>query len=193
MSRVTYVENLLDFELDQYQMPTQWSDIMRFTREASSGPEALRSVDRIMELRRTADLRTLFRQRVLRVKDIPMLREHPATKNFRRWLWSKPDPRDADAITKEFLRDITDADRATVETFMTRVASVAAITFLQDQALDALQLPANVRVGVDVALGVGQLLASSTLDKFKLRPPSGFFDQLIEPALHDARNGPRSH
>jgi len=191
-TRVSYVENLLDFELDQYQMPTQWSDIMRFTREASSGHEALRSVDRIMELRRAADLRSLFRERVLRIEDIPTLRIHPATKNFRRWLWSKPDPRDADAIVEEFLRDITNADRATVGTFMRRVASVAAITFAQDRALDALQLPAGVRLGVDIAAGVGQLLASTALDKFKVRPPSGFFDQVIDPALYDASDGPKS-
>lgn len=183
-TRISYVENLLDFELDQYQMPMQWTDIMAFTREASSGPDVLRAVDRIMELRRAPDLRALFRDRILKIKDIPRLRVHPATKNFRRWLWSKPDPRDAEAIVDEFIRDIANVDQQTARTYMKRVASVAAITFTQDRSLDALQLSPEVRIGADIALGIGQLLASDVLAKFKIRPPSGFFDQLIEPALN---------
>lgn len=165
-------------------MPTQWTDIMVFTREASSGPEVLRAVDRIMELRRAADLRSLFRDRMLKIKDIPILRVHPATKNCRRWLWSKPDPRDADALIEEFIRDVANVDQQTARTYMKRVASVVAITFAQDQSLDALQLSPEVRIGADIALGVGQLIASDVLAKFKIRPPSGFFDQLIEPALN---------
>jgi hypothetical protein len=188
-ARVNRVENLLDFELDQYQMPEQWGDIANFTREASSGGEVLRSVDRIMELRHAADLRALFRDRVLRVEDIPTLREHSATKNVRRWLWSKPDPRDADAIVEEFLRDITDLAPATIRNYMTGFACVAAIIIVQDTALDALQLPPSVRIGADVAIGAGKLLADSVIAKFKVRPPSGFFDQVIEPALYEASKG----
>jgi hypothetical protein len=165
-------------------MPTQWTDIMAFTREVSSGPDVLRAVNRIMELRRAADLRSLFRDRILKVKDIPTLRVHPATTNFRRWLWSKPDPRDAEAIVEEFIRDIANVDQQTTRTYMKRVASVAAITFTQDRSLDALQLSPEVRIGADIALGIGQLVASDVLAKFKIRPPSGFFDQVIEPALN---------
>lgn len=35
-SRVQRVENLLDFELDQYMMPDEWVDIHRFTEDATS-------------------------------------------------------------------------------------------------------------------------------------------------------------
>jgi hypothetical protein len=185
-ARVIHVENLLDFELDQYQMPTEWRDIVSFTSEASSNQEALRSVDRIMELRRAPNLKDLFRRRILRVEDIPRLREHRATRSFRRWLWSKPDPRDADAMVEDFLRDVTGADRTTVAGFMTRVARVAAFTFIQDKGLDALQMPPEVRISTDVAIATAALIGETFLEKFRIRPPSGFFDEVIEPALHSA-------
>ena len=187
VARVLRTENLLDFELDQYQMPEQWADVLRFTSEVASGDHVLRSVDKVMELRRAADLRALFRDRVLKIEDIPKLRDHPATRAFRRWLWSQPDPADADAVVEGFLRSVTAADRTTVASYMRSGAMIAGIIVSQELALDALRVPPELRLTADAIVGTAaHLLSDTALEKFRKRPPSAFFDQIIDPALHAA-------
>lgn len=191
-ARVQRVEILLDFELDQYQMPEQWADIHRFTEEATSGQDVLRSVDRIFELRRAPHLRSLFRDGVLRMHDVPRLRNHPATESFRRWLWEKPDPRDAERITEEFVREIACVDKSVAQKYIERVATVATVIIAQDRVLDSLALPPEQRIIADVGLGVAQLVAGDVIKKYRRRPPSGFFDQVIEKEMHDAAQNAQS-
>jgi hypothetical protein len=135
----------LELELDQYQMPELWPDIRQFTTEIATGGQVLRSVDSIMELRGMAALRSLFRDHVLRIEDIPRLCEHPATVAFRRWLWSKPDPRDAAALSRDFVGELSGRKSTTFGSYLARVVKVVGITIVQDVVLDAFGMPVAAR------------------------------------------------
>jgi hypothetical protein len=92
IDRIAYCETLLDFDLNDYQMPDRWEDLRTFTAQVTSGNEVLRSVDHIVRLRGVADIRSLFRAGVFAFGDVVRIREHSATKAFRRWLWEIPIP-----------------------------------------------------------------------------------------------------
>lgn len=180
---IAHTETLLDLELDQYQMPELWADIRQFTSEMTSGSKALRSLDSILDLRGIPDLRSLFRDRVLRIEDVPALRTHPATVAFRRWLWSKPDPRDTVSVAREFVAELSGRASGKMQSYLLRGAQIASITILQDAAFEALQISAPARPMADVGVA---LLSDFALERFKRRPPSAFIDEVIQPAVYNS-------
>ena len=184
ISRIAHTETLLDLDLDQYQMPDHWVAIRQFTEEISTGTQVLRSVDSIMELRGFADMRSLFRDRVLRIEDIPTLRKHPATAAFRQWLWSKPDPRDGPALAHDFIAELSGQSGAKLQSYLMRSVRIAGITFAQDAILNALQVSSAARSAADAGVAI---LSEFAIEKFKRKPPSAFLDELIQPAVHRAR------
>jgi hypothetical protein len=50
---------------------------------------------------------TLISSGAIGMKDIAKLRNHAATQDLRKWLWSQPDPRDAEAVGRAWLSQMT--------------------------------------------------------------------------------------
>src|SRR5689334_22997926 len=136
---------LLDLELDQYQMPETWPEIGRFATDVTSCNAALRSVDEVLHLRGFPDLPSLFRYDVLRIADIPKLRQRQIVEDFRHWLWSKPDPGDAPAIMQDFVGDLSGQATRNIRSRMGRFVSIVGFSVLQGASLNALGIPENVR------------------------------------------------
>jgi hypothetical protein len=182
-----FTENLLDFELDQFQLPDTWAEVRRFTQEVAAGPRVLRAVDRIMDYRRAPDLRALFRDGVLKVKDIPRLRVDRATIEFRRFLWSRPDPADAEAIARDFVGDVAALKSGSIGRYIKNGFTTVGLAFAQDALLEPAHLGFPAHAVIDGGIALSGFIATAVAEKFFRRQPSAFFDRIVDPALEAAR------
>lgn len=180
-------ENLLDFELDQFQMPDQWSSMRQFTAQVTAGQRVFRAVDRIMDYRRSPDLRALFRDGVLKMRDIPNLRIDPATKHFRSWLWSQPDPADAEAIATDFVGEVSSLKKVSAANYIKNGFTTVAVAIAQDVLLEPAHLAFGVHTALDGTIALSGFIATALADKFRRRPPSAFFDRIVDPAIEAAK------
>jgi len=183
VSRVAQTETMLEFDLDLYCMPDAWSDIAKFTIEMTSGKSVLRTVDHVMELRGFPDLRSLFKNGTLRFEEIRKLRLHKATASFRRWLWSKADPRDGDQIAREFIAEVSRTKQGGIA-MAVRAARVVGLSLLQDHLVGSVPLDEGGRLAVDAGLAV---FSDFTIERLKRKPLTAFLDEIVAPAIENSK------
>lgn len=68
----------------------------------SKGRAPLHSTNSILNIERCPAIDRLILAKVIRLDEIVDLRNHEATSEFRTWLWSQPDPTNAEEVTEAY-------------------------------------------------------------------------------------------
>jgi hypothetical protein len=150
---MTYVEEayfLLRHELDVFENPGTWCALLDVMRQLHSSHEVLHTAEEILRVERIPSIRSLVRTGQLSARGVLRLREESATRAFREWLWTRPDPADAASVLAEYARVLKSAQ---VEKPMFRAARVLSLSALASSLATA--TGADFVGSVAVATGVG--------------------------------------
>lgn len=88
------------------------------------------------------------------------------------------DPRNGPEIARAFVLQVSGKRSKTVETLF-RAVRTATVTITQDLILEPMKLGPETRMLADVA---GAIISDTAIEHLKRRPPSAFFDEVIEPS-----------
>jgi hypothetical protein len=182
VNEVLESETIIDRELDVHELPQSWQALRELTAELRSGGEVFKTVEHVLDYHRLPSIAGLIRSGALTPKMVVELRTRPETVEFRNWLWSLPDPRDADAASADYIRRITrnkadPKDSAFVKN--ARIVATNAIRIGAKFVEEHLGLPG----GLSEAASLGyELLDAHVVDKFLTRKrPMRFATEVIEP------------
>ena len=153
---------------DVHESDWSWKQLLRcgeISRRMSRDEGVTGAVESGLDLEYLPNLPGLLLQNVIGPADVLRLRGDAATKEFRRWLWSQPDPHDARRVSKAWLKHIVGRRvsergwfKAARLATMGTLGSVTAAT-LGDLGTGVLAGAAvNVAFGAADALGVEALL-----------------------------------
>lgn len=103
------LEGLLLFEndYDLHEASESWEALVKVCSKFSSDNRVVETVEKILSLEGLPSIPMLIRKNIITWKDVVGIRSHPATEEFRRWLWSQPDPRDTKAVARAYTAAIT--------------------------------------------------------------------------------------
>ncbi len=90
-------------ELSLHNDDLAWSSLTTACKRVEAPQRALELTETILRIERLPSVAQLLLYGVLSHAEIPHLRRRPETQAFRKWLWSLPDPTNADAVTSAYL------------------------------------------------------------------------------------------
>jgi len=153
---------LVENELDLHESDGTWDAILQTAREVRSSGAVINTAEQILRMERVPSIRQLLLERKLTEPDVLRLRRHPATAAFREWLWTRPDPSDANAVLEEYETLFSRANGSLTENFKKFVRLVglsAAGLVLGDMAGGAVGAIAGAALGTTANIAVGTSLS----------------------------------
>jgi hypothetical protein len=115
MDELTEAAVLLDHEWDIFEAESTWAAMLRIAREVRSGSNVLAVAEAILRAEEIPAVDLLLLKKELSFADILELRNRPAARAFREWLWSKPDPTARDAVLGEYAALIAKGSKTTLD------------------------------------------------------------------------------
>jgi len=169
---------LCDLEFDLHESDWEWNRLLRFA-EIVSAPSPVASVQRGMALEHLPNVPALLATRVITFADVVKLRQHPATAELRKWLWSQPDPRDAEDVSRAWLAAIQHAPVKDRTWF--KIARLTTLSAL-GAGVGALIAPDAVLPGIGVGAGISGVIGAADtfgLERLLSKPSPRRFAELI--------------
>jgi hypothetical protein len=93
-------------ELDVHEDEGGWSALTAACARLQAPERVVEVGERVIRLERIPSISQLLLFQVLSHADIPSLRRRKETKEFRKWLWSQPDPTDAAKVSEAYLAEM---------------------------------------------------------------------------------------
>lgn len=178
-------EGLLLFEndYDLHEAAESWEALVKVCSKFSTDERIPRAVEQVLELEGLPSIPQLVLTNVISFGDVVRLRSHAATIEFRRWLWSQPDPRDAAAVARAYANAIT--GRKVVEQTWFKTARITTMSVVQGAMGAGIGAVAAGTPGLVIGGAVG--LATSLADAFGLEAllqgvrPRRFAEEVLRP------------
>jgi hypothetical protein len=98
---------LLDRDLDVLENKDTWESLWTIIATLKSRGAIRDAVQEILKLERLPSIPSLILSGLITWDDVIAIRERSETQEFRRWLWSQPDPRDIPRVSEEYLKALT--------------------------------------------------------------------------------------
>ena len=98
MANLTEAAVLVEREMALYEAPETWNSLVRSATTVRSGGSIIRTASEILRAEKVPSIRELFTSGELTPDFIVKLRRSQEAKDFRQWLWSRPDPGDSDLV-----------------------------------------------------------------------------------------------
>ncbi|WP_437953415.1 hypothetical protein WME98_24090 [Sorangium sp. So ce296] len=170
---------LYDCEFDFHESGASWEQLLRF-REIVRAPNAARAVERGLMLEGVPSVPALITSGAIGIKEIAKLRNHPATQELRKWLWSQPDPRDAESVARAWLSQMTTTPLKDRKWF--KAVRLTTFSVLGGVLGAVVGGPPAILAGTAVGTGLNQalgMLDSYGLEKLLTRPGPRRFAELV--------------
>jgi len=162
---------LYDLEYDLHESDWAWENLLQL-RALASLPNVSSGVERGLVLENLPNIPALIATGVISHGDVVELRNHPATAEFRRWLWAQPNPRDAQAVAEAWLASIT--ERPITDRTWFKIARLSTFSALGGVIGAAVGSPSDIATGALVGAALNQVVGA--VDSFGiealLRKPS---------------------
>ncbi|WP_437782467.1 hypothetical protein [Sorangium sp. So ce1097] len=171
---------LYDCEFDFHESGTSWEQLLRFRQIVQAPNAAAPAVNHCLALEGVPSIPALIRGGAVEMKEIAKLRNHPATQELRKWLWSQPDPRDAEAVARAWLSQMTTTPMKDRKWFKAvRLTSFSVLGGVLGAVVGG---PPGMAAGMAIGTGLNQalgMLDSYGLEKLLTRPGPRRFADLV--------------
>jgi len=186
---------MLDHRLDLFEDTKTWDVLNLLGTCARSKERVLYTTNNILEIERCPAIDRLLLERVIGLDEIVDLRRHKAVEEYRSWLWSQPDPTNAEEVTRAYTAAVLRGERLW-ETKWFKVVRILAMGALGSAAGGVVAGPAGLLAGPAVATSTE--LAVSLFDGLLLdsllegKNPRHFTSEVISKKLIAAKMASRS-
>lgn len=184
LARVHHATEIIARELDLYESPATWQDMLRLASEVNSSRHAIQTGEVVLREDRAPSAGALFSANILTPSDILTLRRSSEAKAFREWLWTRPDPADSQRVIDEYrrviVRDHKDLDRNA----WYRWVRIAGVSITSSAAASKITAVTGGGFAVDALTG----FASGWADDFLQRVKSGRSPRRLSQRLRDLRD-----
>lgn len=183
---------LYDLEYDFHESAASWDQLLRFGTVARA-PSAAPTVNYGLKLEGVPNIPGLLASRAIEMKDIAQLRNHSATQELRKWLWAQPDPRDAAAVGRAWLAQMTTTPLKDRTWF--KVARLSFFSVLGGVVGAVVGGPPGFVGGALAGSGLNQALGafdSFGMDKWLTRPGPRRFAELARVKAAEKASAPAS-
>ena len=94
---------MLRHDCDLLNEPTTWSAFLALFRRVQDDQAVRATVESVLTVEGVPSVSRLIKRGAIRFEDIVDIRSRPETEEFRKWLWSQPDPQNATAVSEAYL------------------------------------------------------------------------------------------
>jgi hypothetical protein len=177
---------LVQGQYDLHESAKAWEALIKVYSDFPRNRDVSHTVQTVLSLEGLPNIRTMALHHVLTPGDVVRLRSAEATDEFRRWLWSQPDPRDAEAVGRQYLKVLSPkahvADKSWFK--VARISTITAGTTAAGAAVGtALAGPTGAVVGGAISLGAS-LLDAFGIEKFlRGNNPRRFAEEELRPLI----------
>lgn len=120
---------MLDSDYDLHESVDSWKALVAVYSRIAKDDRLVQTVEDVLRLEGLPSLKGMIKSGAIGFGDIVAMRANPATEEFRKWLWSQPDPRDAKAVSEAYLRQITNKKMVDKDWF--KVAKIIGMNVVQ--------------------------------------------------------------
>jgi hypothetical protein len=158
--------------------------------QVSSSPE--NSVKSILSLEGLPDFRSMIVMGEIGLEQIAEIVARPETRAFQQWLWDQPDPSDVEAVSEQYVGELTGLETRRLKPYLTRTARVTGVGALGAIAGAVLGSFIDGALAAGVASG-GAGVALSLADEFWINklvhghPPHRFISDVVRPRVVGSR------
>ncbi len=101
----SFAEGVVAFEgeYDFHEGATTWNTLVDAVARVRGQTGVIESVESVLELERMPSIPDLLLRGVIPHTEIVSIRNRPETQEFRKWLWSQPDPASAKDVSEAYL------------------------------------------------------------------------------------------
>jgi hypothetical protein len=125
LAHLQHALEIIARELDLYESPDTWKGVLQLAREVTSSGQVVSAGESVLREDHAPSLGVLVARGALAPRVVMELRQAPAAKAFREWLWTRADPTDGDRVLDEYRRLIVkEREFGKVEKFYRAVRTV---------------------------------------------------------------------
>ncbi len=189
MQNIAVASVLVDRELDLNESPDTWTSLLKLTKEVTSGSEVLHCSEVVLRTEQIPSIADLLRDRVLDGDAVLKLRESAAAREFRDWLWSQPDPANANNVVSAYRSEVARFARRELSESKwfgrIRTVAVGVAGFFGGNVTEAtIGLPPGVlSVAANISAGIAVTALDQTIDKIRARSPRRLTSLLREMSI----------
>ena len=186
---------VLESDYDVHESMDTWSALTALASRIPTNEGVVCSTQEVVRLEGLPSFMEMFRAGAVKFSDFVGMRSHPATAEYRKWLWSQPDPTNAKKVASEYIRAIT--TKKAVDTTWYKVAKIFGINVAQT-AIGAV-VGSAVAGPAGMAVGTGIGMAMSAGENFLLDrlvrgvSPRRFAEEVLRPRFAATRAAPPPH
>jgi hypothetical protein len=177
---------LLDRDLDVFERESTWQMLVTLIHTYEARGILRDAVESVLDIERLPSISGLILSGQINWGDVLRIRRRRETKDFRRWLWSQPDPKDCSQISAEYVRQIAPKADIQYENWF-KAARISAVSAAGGVLGTLTAGPNGGMTGAAVGTAVGtavSLFDGIFLDKLLNKPsPRRFATDVISPLL----------
>jgi hypothetical protein len=177
---------LVNQDLDIFEKQASWQILLKMIETLKTRGQIRNVSEEILQLERIPSIPSLISTGKLDWADILKIRKARETDEFRKWIWSQPNPTDLNAVSEEYLKYA--APRVDFKnTGWFKAARISSISVVGGVVGGAVGGPLGGLVGATMATGIGTLLSLADgmlIDPLLSRPnPRRFSTDILAPFL----------
>jgi hypothetical protein len=104
LGNLQLASELVDREIDLHESFGAWEAMLNLSAQVTSSSQVLHVAEALMREERVPSVGRLIARKVLSPRDAVRLRHTSEARAFREWLWTQPDPANAEAVLRGYRR-----------------------------------------------------------------------------------------
>ena len=106
LGNLQLASELVDREIDLHESVGAWDAMLSLSTQVNSSSQVLQVAQALMKEERVPSVGRLVARKVLSPREAVKLRQTSEARAFREWLWTRPDPSNAEAVLRGYRRVI---------------------------------------------------------------------------------------
>jgi hypothetical protein len=91
-----------EYELDFFEEEASWKALIDVVNTVRNSELVLQATEKVLKIERVPSVPALMKDGILKPADVLRLRHAAGTQEFRRWLWSRPDPLNSEEVLEAY-------------------------------------------------------------------------------------------
>ncbi len=121
---------LREYELDFFEEEASWRSLINVLDSVRSSEVVVTATEKVYALERVLSVRGLLGRGIIQPSEILRIRQAQATHEFRRWLWTRPDPSDRQEILAAYREVLLHGHASVEETSWFRAVKVTVMELI---------------------------------------------------------------